>query len=222
MQRSDLDRYYADNVGLVHMAAKKGYARLLSIGASYSYDDMVQELSIVFIKAYDAYDANTGFKFSSYFMTSAYHQINKIMEPIIMERIENKTRSVEEMTSWTEDGLNEAELIPCDAMQPMQRVQLTQDFERMVTGLSPLAEHIVRIVIEPPEFVERELDASGAHASYAREKSNIVGKGKGKRGKNAMSMTFVCGLLEKLRVATALELRQARQEIRLAAERSFG
>lgn len=215
MQRSELNNYYAENVGLIHMVAKKGWGRLQAIGASYPYDDLFQEMSVVFIKAFDGFDDNCGNKFSTYFMSSAYHKINKIVADIAIERIDMKTRSVQEMSSWSEDGLDEAELVPCTAPTPAERCELTDSFKVMMGGLSPLALKIVTLAIDPPDFIEYEFAAAGTHAKLARD------SGVERRFTTALNVNFICSMLEKLSLVTPTALRKAKQEIQDTARRNF-
>lgn len=215
MDRNQLNGYYADNVGLIHMVTKKGWGRLQAIGASYPYDDLFQELSVIFIKAFDGFDDNCGNKFSTYFMTSAYHEVNKIVAQIAIERIDMKTRSVEEMSSWSEDGLDEAELLPCLAPTPAERCELSDSLKNMMQGLSPLALKIVTLAIDPPDFVEYEFAAAGTHVKLARD------SGVERRFTTSLNVNFICALLEKLSLVTPTALRKARQEIQDAARSNF-
>lgn len=215
MERADLDRYYAENTGLIHMVAKKGYARLMSIGASYDYLDLFQELSLVFVKAYDAFDDNNGNKFSTYFAVSAYHKVNAIAEDIQTERIDLKMRSVEEMASWSEDGKDESELIADDSATPEQQHIANVQLANLMARLSPLAAQIVTLAIDPPEFIEREFAANSAHAKLSREKGTEI------RASRSLNVAFVCSVLDKARIVRPLPLREARLEIARVAQGVF-
>lgn len=215
MQRDALPQYYADNVGLIHIVTKKGYGRLTGMGSSYSYEDLFQDLSVVFIKAFDAFDDNAGFKFSTYFTSSAYRKLNKIAEKIQIERIEMKTRSTEEMAANMEDGDGETMDIACPCATPFDMAEATSAMRYLTDHLSPLAATMLAMATDPPEFIEREFAAAYAHAAYARE------GGGSNRARMNLTVGFVCRVLEKVQPDAVMALRAARREIGLTAQRSF-
>lgn len=244
MDRNNLGRFYADNVGLIHTVARKGFGRLSGIGASVDYDDLFQELSEVFIKAYDGFDED-GSKFSTYFTVAAGHKINQIAEGYELDRMGVKTTrfksdetcpktgkkkwkarkdkihggavSVEEMASWSEEGDSGSviESIDSGTATPEQLCQAQQELNVMLANLSPLAAKIVEMTLNPPEFIERELEAVEAHVEYARS------NGFPRRNTASISVSFVADVLEKTTDVPALTIRTAKREIMELAKRGF-
>lgn len=236
MDRSNLDRFYADNVGLVHTVARKGYGRLMGIGAAIDYEDLVQELGEVFIKAYDGFDDSVG-KFSTYFTVAANNKINQIAESYELDRLGVKTTkfesdevnpetgkrkwktrkdkihggmaSVEEMTAHLpdEEGGNFLDMIDSGSATPEQLVSAQQDLDHMLDSLSPLASKIVRMTINPPAFIERELMAAEAHVEFARS------EGVNRRNTASISVNFVACVLEKTTDLPSQVVRAAKREI---------
>lgn len=216
MERTELDRYYRENVGLIHVVAKKGWGRLQRVGAQYPYEDIYQELSITFIKAFDGFNDNLGNKFSTYFVTSAQHHVNKIVKAYEIERMELKMRSVEEMASWSEDGEgSECDLVASEDLTPEERCEFMESIEAMEAKLSPLAMQILTLALDPPEFLEREFHAASSHAKCSRD------SGTEKRATRSLNVAFVCDFLDKTRIAKPLDIRMARLEIGRVALRSF-
>lgn len=215
MDRKNLDRFYADNTGLIHTVARKGYARLQAIGAATDYEDVFQELSLVFMRAYELFDESAGIQFSSYFMRAAYNELNKIAKPFEIERVELGFRSVEEMNSWSEDGEQGIEeRIACERGTPEEELAAAGFAKEMLEQLSPLASALVRMTIDPPEFMEREFYALQAHAEHARS------IGIERRARNSLNLSFVCQVLEKTTDLSVATLRAARNEVTRFAERS--
>lgn len=85
-----VDTFYADNVGLVQSLANKYYGRMTALGATMTFDDVMQELSLVFVKSYELFDADKC-KFSTYFTRAAQNRINHIAEKLEYERMGMKT-----------------------------------------------------------------------------------------------------------------------------------
>jgi DNA-directed RNA polymerase specialized sigma24 family protein len=219
MNPQGLDRYYADNIGLIHTVAGKGYRRLMGIGACIDYDDLVQELSLVFVKAYAKFDEGRG-KFSTYFTSSAYNELNEIAAKFEKERIEMRVASIEEMDRWenTELGvLSVEEKIACLDATPEARCETMSSLAQMFEGLTPLAEFILEAVINPPDYMEAEFRAASAHAEFARN------SGIAKRNRRAMiiSVNFVCDVLLKTKDFLPSQLTSAKEELMTAASRSL-
>lgn len=243
MDRCELDRFYANNIGLIHTVARKGYGRLMGIGAAVDYEDLVQDLSEVFVKAFDCFDEQNG-KFSTYFTSAAINKINQIAEGFELDRTGVKTTrclsnevnpetgkrkwkakreqihagavSVEEMSSWgEEDGGSILESIDSGIATPEQVVQAEQELEAMLGRLSPLAATICEMAINPPDLIEREFVALSAHAEYAR------GQNIERRGRSSLNVSFVAGVLEKTTTLPVASIRAAKREIFEMAKGGF-
>jgi DNA-directed RNA polymerase specialized sigma24 family protein len=241
MERANLNSYYAANTGLIHTVAGKGYRRLMAIGASVDYEDLVQDLSEVFIKAYDLFDETRGAKFSTYFVTAANNKINALAREVEVERIGVKTTrcrldevdeetgkskwssrqerihagttSVEEMNErMGEDGASILETIASSAASPEQIVEAASTLENMLSRMSPLASFMVEAALDPPAFMEREFEAAQAHAEYAR------GIGVPRRSGTELDIGFVAGFLNKTMGIPVRRIRDAKEEIINATE----
>lgn len=213
--RSDLDHFYADNIGLIHTVARKGYGRFQAIGANIGYDDLVQELSVTFIKAYDGFDPTQG-KFSTYFMFSAYAKINKMAKGFSMERCELGIRSFSELDETIGiENANIESVLPGDNLTPEQIVENRSGLEAIANTLSPLALLIAEWVLTPPDFVLYELEAHRAHVEYAR------GLGFERRNKATLSIGFVCDMIKRLKQVSGKQLREARIELQKAIKENL-
>jgi hypothetical protein len=214
VDRSNFDRFYADNTGLIHTVARKGFRRLQAIGASIEYEDVVQELTEVFIKSFDHFDEASGNRFSSYFVPAAYRKVNSIAEDYEKERIELKIHSFEEMNARLNDG-NHIEETICSGISSVEdQIDAGRLAVRILGGLSPLASMIAQMAIDPPEFMEHEFSAAQAHAEYAR------GVGVELRARGSLNLSFVCSALEKADVLPASVIRSAKREVIKAVKRN--
>ena len=213
MDRQNLDRFYADNVGLIHTVTHKSFGRLRAIGAATDYEDLYQELTEVFIKAYDRFDESLGNKFSTYFITSAFHEVNKIAKRFEVERIEFGVKSFEELSVGLDGGSVE-EMIADSASTPEQELAGKDAVRNMLEKLSPLASMIAGMAIDPPDFMEHEFAAAQAHAEYSRS------LGVEKRARGSLNVAFVCSVLEKTTDLPPGAIKSAKNEVFAFAERN--
>lgn len=207
MDRSNLDQFYRANMGLVHSTARRIRGRIVAIGIQMDHEDVVQELSVVFIKAFDGFDESKG-KFSTYFMWSAFNHFNKMASQ--HERsVEFSARSVEEMSTWTSDGdtMDMADLIPSGEPTPEQQVASLQAVEQALDSLSPLARSIVEVSMNPPECLEFENMASRVHAEHSRS------MGIQRRSQPEVNLTFVCGIFEAAGIDRGMVARARREAV---------
>lgn len=207
MDRDNLSAFYAENIGLVRQVAWKGYQRLVAIGAVLEFEDLVQELSITFMRAYDKFDEANGAKFSTYFMHAAYNDLNKIARRHEIERVDMGVRSMEEIDDLAGEGGSIAERIASDAMTPEEIVERDSAMREIEANLTPVAALVVRWIIDPPDFLERELQAHQAHADYARS------RGVAKRNRISPAR-FVCDFLGRVTDIPADQLKGAYRQIR--------
>lgn len=236
MDRKDLGQYYAANVGLIHTVARKGYGRLQGIGAPIDYEDLVQELSEVFVKAFDLFDEAAGAKFSTYFTFSAYNEINKIAMRferertggVVVSREKNEGEygytvereylhggmiGIEDINAaGEEDGGSFEETVACDSPTPEEIVEAASSARAMLNKLSPLAASIAELAFDPPDYIEREFLALQAHAEYARS------VGIERRARPTITIAFVASMLEKITDLPASKIRAAKNEIAALAK----
>lgn len=207
MDRSNLASYYAENVGLVKQVAWKGYQRLIAIGATMEFDDLVQELSVTFVRAYDKFDESNGAKFSTYFVHAAYNDLNKLAKRIEAERVDLGMRSIEEIDALVGEGGSLAERVASEAMTPEEIVERDSAIREIESRLTPVAALVMHWIIDPPDFLERELQAQQAHADYARS------RGIAKRNRISPAR-FVCDFLGRVTDIPAEQLQGAYRQIR--------
>ena len=163
-------QYYQANVGLVHTVARKGHARLLAAGVGLDYDDVFQELSIVFLKAYEKFDADRGFKFSTYFWMSAYNKLNSWAQDMIDERIKHGVVSVQELSTRAGEEVDLEEVLMADPATPEAHYRVTEFVEHIAKSLSPLAALILTWTVEPPAEMLTEIRKAEAYAHYGRKR----------------------------------------------------
>lgn len=77
---------FAEHQGLLSKMAYKGYLRLQQAGVATEYDEVFQEMSLIYCKAASHYDPSKGFTFSAYLGQAIWHDFNKYAEKLITDR----------------------------------------------------------------------------------------------------------------------------------------
>ncbi len=197
--------FYEENIRLVHSVALKGHRRLEGIGASIGYNDLFQEMSIVFLKTLETFDEEKG-KFSPYFFKMAFFRINKIAEKFEIERA--VCRSTQEIASDRFDGEVDVvlESIGDDRAGVEDVVSACELIEKIMENISPLAQKIFEWAIMPPAQVKKEIEARYMHAELSR------GLGLHRRYIEPNGLALACEMLEIAGV-DAGEIKRARLQL---------
>ena len=151
------DEFYKANVGLIHKVCQKVFKRVLSMGHVIEYSDLQQEASITMMKAYRGFNPDMGFKFSTYFTRAAFNDLNRYLRNYDRERSEAfQVSSMDAAVSEDGDYLNIEATIDGGHGSPEQVLEAAQ-LEQEINGrLSPLANFLLDLSIEPNEQMERE------------------------------------------------------------------
>lgn len=145
---------YSDNIGLVHLLSKKVFGRTSAMRIGVEYDDIFQELSIVFLKAAKKYNPNAGFSISAYFTKAAYRWADRIIAREKRYAIDIKAVSLDEMQDSDYQG---ARLSLDDGSTPLEmKAYVAEAFEEIYIHLSPVAKSAVDMTIKAPPILERE------------------------------------------------------------------
>lgn len=163
--------FYEQNKGLVHAVSRKGFARFSGLGVSMDYEDIFQEMSVIFLKAYEGFDDSKGFKFTTYFYMSAFNRINSWLQKLADERVVHGVVSIEELNARSGgDGENNlSDLLMIDRATPETYCQLNQFITHADKSLSPLASLILSWCLSPPPELLEQLRKAEVHAEYGRK-----------------------------------------------------
>ncbi len=199
MSAAEINRLYANNIGLIHTVARKGYGRLMAIGAGVEYEDVFQEMSIVFIKSAESFDASKGL-LSSYFIRVAYFRINKIVEKFELERVEAGVRSTQELSEMAQGEEDDfvSDFLVDHSQNPELSAEVSLKVENLMSRLSPLSKTILEWTVMPPSVIQREIACKNEHAKFARS----LGFGiHASPDREKDSFSFACQILERAGVS---------------------
>ena len=200
--------FYKANVGLVHTVARKGYSRLVAANVGIDYEDVFQEMSVVFLKAYEGFDASKGFKFSTYFFMSAYNRLNSWASDLIDERLKHGVVSIDELNdSGGEEDYSLEDVMLVDAATPEAHCRVTELLEHIARTLSPLANLILTWAVAPPKELLDEVRKAELNAEFGRSIGLNV------RCMTSVNPRFVSRFIQMISDVTQSELNKALKEI---------
>jgi RNA polymerase sigma factor (sigma-70 family) len=199
--------FYKANVGLVHSVSRKGFARLTAAKVGIDYEDVFQEMSLIFLKAYEGFDVSRGFKFSTYYYMAAYNRLNAWATDMIDERLKHGVVSVEELSDQGEEELSLDETLLVDEETPEFHVQTRQLLDHITNRLSPLAALILTWSIDPPPDLMEELRKAQINADYGRS------MGLNTRCMAQPSPRYVAGFIRMISSVQHAEMESALREI---------
>lgn len=150
---------YTDHTALIHSFARKGWSRLIASHVSVDYDDVFQELSLVFVKAIKAYDPSKGYSFTAYAGRAMWNGFNRFAQRHLDEANELGLMSIQALEDKAEDGdsMNLYELIDSGAPTPEQQLERKQEMLQKLRALSPTAKFIAAQLISLSEEVEQAM-----------------------------------------------------------------
>lgn len=200
--------FYKANVGLVHTVAKKGYGRLAAANVGIDYEDVFQEMSIVFLKAYEGFDESRGFKFSTYYFMSAYNRLNSWASNLIDERLKHGVVSIEELSHGNDgEDYSLSEVLMIDEATPEGQYRVTELLEHIARSLSPLANLILTWAVAPPQELLDEVRKAELNAEFGRSMGLNV------RCMAMVTPRYVSRFIQMISDVTQAEVNRALKEI---------
>lgn len=218
VDRAQFPEFYKKNAGLIHLVTKKVTARAMALGSgTIDYDEMEQEMTEVFLRAYDGYDPEK-FKFSTYFMRAAFNRANYLLHKVQVERVVNRTKSVEEMGArmgGDDDEDLSMTVEDVTSMGPEDHAQLQSLMRSWHAKLSCVGQMILTLTLEPPEWLIHEFMAQKEFAEISRA------QGITRRGRQDLNASFVVHVLKVANPDNTAPLETALDEVRKIARNTL-
>lgn len=158
--------------GLIYKLACRGWGRLKQANVHIDFEDVMQEMSLAYVKAAAGYDPEYGITFSAYLGRSCWNEFNKFAERLIAEQVELRLVSVDAMDDKFEldgaggsfyDMIDSGDQTPEDIMESIQEARLK------TSKLNPTAIFIVQQLVKPSAPLVQHLKALQDHARHARD-----------------------------------------------------
>lgn len=193
-----------DNIGLVHLLSSKIYKRVAAMNIGMTYEDLFQELSVVYLQALKSFDLSKGYKFSTYFTTSAFHFADRMIDREARYEIKIKGQS---MTVESEEGLCQLDFANSDS-DCAKIIEAEESLLSIYKGLSPLSKKAVDMALSPSVELVREVEMRNAKNDVAIERGTAVRRFK------ASTLDVSIVLVARLCNVSAYRLNKMREEVR--------
>lgn len=163
---------YQESLPVIRHFASRVLRRLHAAGArTVTLDDVVQELSIVYLKSAERFDPQHGIKFATYLTGGMRLYINRWVQQQIDE---GAHASMDESASEEgEEGYGHR-VVATDEPTPDAIVEALEHKRRVVDRLSPRARQFVEFLESPPLELLQEAKALVARGRFARERGHSV------------------------------------------------
>lgn len=176
-------RNYKDSLPAIRAFAGKVHQRLRAAGATTEqYEDIIQELSLIWCNCNATYDPTSGASFNTYLHGGMRLYINSWVRKHVDQRHAevialslNAGRSAEEGS--TEGGAQQnslADAIPSEEPSPDEFIANLQSLNYVKSRLSERAQQFVQILNDQPEALLKEVQCLEAKAAYAKEQRGIT------------------------------------------------
>lgn len=182
---------FEDYENLCHWITRKLVAGQHQSMRRMSYEDVFQEIALLWCKCRDNYDPSLGVKFSTYFSRSALLQWRNLRRGLLGRNAE------------LTDSLHE--VIGNDGEGPTERMDLMPDYEatnpelaamraeavRLECDANPLLAKLTELAVKPPPDIHRHLKALQAQHAWAKQ----LGVTLAERAPEALTPTMVRDML---------------------------
>lgn len=175
---------------LIWKMAGRVMMRLKAAGArQLDREDVVQELSIAWIKAKDSWNADYGVPFPAYFVRGAWQHINRWADGI-SEEIQNVGPSLDATLGDEDNARSLGDMIEDRTARSADQIVIDAERRAFVYAkLSPRAAKFLELLESPPPELYRQVDAICARASQART------NGRASWAPSYLSMSLVADLM---------------------------
>lgn len=187
---------YEDHIGLIRKLALRGWGRLTEANVHVDFDDVVQDMTLTYVKAADKYNPDHGVTFSAYLGRAIWNQFNKFAEKEIRVQADLKLVRFEQLGDAVEDSDDGSvyESIASDEWTPEQYVEAAQQFRENMKSLGPTAKFIVSKLLNPTNDLMEALELAKRNAELARKSGQYA------KAPNDVTIAFIAshyGLDEK-------------------------
>lgn len=172
-QRRGYSTNYDDHVGLIHKFARKGFARLQAAGVVIDYEDVFQEMSLIYCRAADRYDPSKGFTFTAYLGSAIWMDFNQIADRLIKDQCGLGLVRIEQFSD-EDDTMDSYSYIQDDGATPEEALICSRTFGDGMRILPTLERAIVGTLLR--QVVQRVDGVTGEPIDRTVQYKNSTGK----------------------------------------------
>jgi hypothetical protein len=158
---------FEDYERLIHKLARVLYGRACArdkVGVQPSYEDIFQDLCVVWTMCRDAFDHTRGVKFATYFFNAAMNRWRYVARDISRQ---NATVSISQFLTNEEVDIEDLLIDPNDIDPEANFAR--KEWARLALERNPLLARLIELSANPPQEFEAELVALKAQREWAKE-----------------------------------------------------
>lgn len=158
---------YARNERLMRDLAFKAHGRLQAANHhGMTPDDVFQEVCLIYVKCREGYKPESGFRFSTYFVTSFWRAFAKTMEALYKRK---PVEGIAVYSSTDEDGEEEGALdnVAWDGYSPEEALMQKQAISLATSRLDGLSRRVLEAMVAPSADLMGALEVDKGRANVA-------------------------------------------------------
>lgn len=159
---------FEDFANLAHWITVRVHRRAIASGRAVDYEDIYQEVSMIWLRCRELYKPEFGVKFSTYFVNAGLKSFKRIMGNIAGATGES---SYEDLSYGGEDGDGQhfLDYTPDpSAKDPEAEAIAREEQEILLTQTNPLLGRLVELSVQQPPELLAQLEAARAHQALAK------------------------------------------------------
>lgn len=169
MSQSQSALRFDDYKNLAHWITVRVRARAARAKLNLDYDDVFQEVALIWTRCRDLYRPETGVKFSTYFANSGLRSYRRVCQSILGHPEELNYEDFSHPGSEDEGAHFLDYTADPKAENPELQVMRMEEVKRMLGPANPLLLRLVRLCADaPPELME-QLKAAKAQYDFAKQ-----------------------------------------------------
>lgn len=213
----DQEKLFEDHDKLLHHLAYRNIGRLTAVGISMDKDELYAIFCEVFVVAIQTWDETKG-KLTTYLTTACLNKVSWLLKKYRLG--ENRTEFESVIAHRLNKGDEEFSIdifIDEQSYTEIGNYELMDALKDEIAHLSPFAKILLEYTLNPPEFIERELQAQEAKHQFSTE-LNLDSR---KCPRKVLNLNFVANCLIKTAESNQAKnfIRKATKEVEAAVMR---
>lgn len=132
---------FSSHRGMILTMARKGWGRLQEAGVVMDFDDVFQEMLVIYCKVVKGYDASKGITFTAYLGRAIWNDFNKFAERLINDQCGLGLVRVSEIGA--DDGMDFYEISVSPALNPEEVCINSRTFQENMGKLPSIERQVI-------------------------------------------------------------------------------
>lgn len=213
----DQDQLFTDHDKLLHHLAHRNISRLTQVGYCIDVEELYGIFCEVFVVSLQTWDESKG-KLTTYLTTACLNMVSRLLKKHHLGDIKTDRESViAERLSNGEENFDADIFVDSQSHHILGSFEVMEALQEEAKALSPFARILLEYTLNPPDFIERELEAQEAKLEFSRtfDSDDLPSY---RRRKSLNNISFVAQCLMKTAESSKAKrfIREAVKEVKTA------